>query len=620
MAEGPPSFSISPQGGDAFDQLLIQVRSAAEGAYDVLGELGRSTSGNVVYLGRELESGHLVALKLSRAQGQTDEFDLEVVRTLDESLPGLENKCPECKAVLPDWDRFCFQCGADLAGAGVTPGAEESAQLLAAVKEATAGEYEILGKMDQAEGGGVVFFARDISRGKLVALRLRRDETGDPQQAAYSIGETQVFRPHSAEWASPRVSPPVSPPPPPPPAASVPLQPAAVPRPTRTGPVASARRPPPIKLIGAGVAVVGILVIGMLVFRGDGEESPPPPPPAVVEQLTPPPAPAVESVVVSVPPPPPQTTGVSADSAIIAIDVVIPAGGRLTVDGRAAGRGDQRVAPGTRVLALTAPGYQPVRERVTVRPGQRLVWRPRLTAADVVAQSPAPPPPPPPPSASPTCSGAISGADWSAASSLCTVEAERGDAVAQRHLAVLYDEGRGVTQDRARAVTWFTKASASGDLEAKERLGYMYRDGLGTRKDERLSTLLLRQAAEGGRVRAQLELGVALDVGRGVEVNDREAARWYQKAAEAGLAPGARRLGRLYEQGDGVARNDAEAAKWYRVAGDKGDRDAQYLLGRQYKEGRGVEKSVNLALEWFKKAAALGHVDAAAEVRRIERP
>src|SRR5258708_9153103 len=102
--------------------------------------MGRSKSGNVVYLARELESGRVVAMKLARTAGAADgDFNLEVVQTLDGSMPGLENKCPECKALLPDWDRFCFRCGADLSGSGATPGATESTQLLEAVKEATAG-------------------------------------------------------------------------------------------------------------------------------------------------------------------------------------------------------------------------------------------------------------------------------------------------------------------------------------------------------------------------------------------------------------------------------------------------------------------------------------------------
>ena len=207
MAEGNNVFGVSPDGGDPYEQLLAQVRAAAEGEYDVLGEMGRSKSGNVVYLAREGATEHLVAMKLSRVRGAGgDEFSLEVVKTLDGTMPGLESKCPECKAILPDWDRFCLNCGADLAGTDPAPGANEATQMLEAVKEATAGEYDILGKMDRANGGPV-YFARELKRDKLVALRLRQEAGSEPGQAAYSIGETAVFRPLAAELGATQVAP-----------------------------------------------------------------------------------------------------------------------------------------------------------------------------------------------------------------------------------------------------------------------------------------------------------------------------------------------------------------------------------------------------------------------------
>ncbi len=69
MAEGSNSFEVSPGGGDPYEQLLAQVRAAAEGEYTILGEMGRSKSGNVVYLAREIATEHLVAMKLSRLGG-----------------------------------------------------------------------------------------------------------------------------------------------------------------------------------------------------------------------------------------------------------------------------------------------------------------------------------------------------------------------------------------------------------------------------------------------------------------------------------------------------------------------------------------------------------------------
>lgn len=40
---------------------------------------------------------------------------------------------------------------------------------------------------------------------------------------------------------------------------------------------------------------------------------------------------------------------------------------------------------------------------------------------------------------------------------------EQGHVLAQYHLGVCYDEGRGVTQDYVKAYTWFNLAAAQGN-------------------------------------------------------------------------------------------------------------------------------------------------------------
>jgi len=61
--------------------------------------------------------------------------------------------------------------------------------VLEAVKQATAGKFEILGEMSRAEGAGSVYFARDIATGKIETLRLRQE-----QDKNYSIGMTGVLQ------------------------------------------------------------------------------------------------------------------------------------------------------------------------------------------------------------------------------------------------------------------------------------------------------------------------------------------------------------------------------------------------------------------------------------------
>ena len=605
MTNVPTLINVGPGGGDPLDQLQAQVRAAVAGTFDILGEMGRTKSGNVVYLARELSSGHLVAMKLSRGKADR-EFGLEVVRQLDETMPGLENQCPQCKAILADWGRFCTRCGADLGGAGVSPAASETIQLVDAVKQATAGVYEILGKMDRRDSKGAVFFARDLKRGKLVALRLQRDAAAAPGQAVYSLGETQVFQPMAAELGATQVesifsSP--TPPPAPPPVVTPAPQP---PRPTRGVPT---------KAIAAGVGVVLIAIVAYFAFREpEPAVVPPPPAVAVAEPAPPPPAPEPP------PPDPPATVADTPEQGTIEVAIRMPPGARITIDGRRARGSSISVPSGAHTVALAADGFEPVSARLTVDAGQTIRWRPKLVAVarDVAVANPPPPPPPPPAAAPASCVGAVGKNDWTLAADLCAKEANGGNVVAQRNYARLFDEGHGIPRDRVQAASWYTRAAAGGDRESQVRMGYMYRMGEGVKRDDRQSVHFFRLAAEGGSAGGQLEYGTALETGKGISKNEREAADWYRKAGAGGNTQALTRLGMLYERGKGVERNQTEAANLYREAATKGNGEAAYYLGKLYKDGKGVEKSMPQAIEWFRKAAQMGYPKAAEELRDLE--
>ena len=61
--------------------------------------------------------------------------------------------------------------------------------------------------------------------------------------------------------------------------------------------------------------------------------------------------------------------------------------------------------------------------------------------------------------------------------------ADQGDAVAQSNLGVMYDNGKGVTQDSAEAVKWYRKAADQGYAMAQSNLGLMYGNGNGVLQD-----------------------------------------------------------------------------------------------------------------------------------------
>jgi hypothetical protein len=156
--------------------------------------------------------------------------------------------------------------------------------------------------------------------------------------------------------------------------------------------------------------------------------------------------------------------------------------------------------------------------------------------------------------------------------------AGKGDAKAMIDLALLYEDGLGVTRDYGKAAEWFEKAANKGEASAMIKLGYLYENGLGP----------------------------ARDYAKGHE--------WYEKAADKGDAVAMYRLGMLYGYGHGLARDDAQAREWYEKAAHKGDLKAMYNLGVFYQYGRGVTRDYVKAHEWYQKAGDEGDATADAEL------
>jgi len=183
------SLPVAAPGGPK-DEMLEAVRDTARGEFEVLGEIGRSPDGTVAYLARDLSGKKLVALRLSRGPG--NEYLLEVANRLDNTVPAPRANCPNCRAPVRGWERFCTQCGVNLWGsAGDERGGAErwnKQELLAAVQQATRGKFEIIGDMGRKDRGGVVYFARDLETGRIEALRLQQE--GDD----FSVGLTGVLQ------------------------------------------------------------------------------------------------------------------------------------------------------------------------------------------------------------------------------------------------------------------------------------------------------------------------------------------------------------------------------------------------------------------------------------------
>jgi hypothetical protein len=159
------------------DAVWDALARALTGEYEIVARLGLGSGGAPVYLARELITDTLVALRLPPlvSDSEAREFGLEVVRQIDASLPEIETRCSHCGAVLRQWSRFCSRCGRDISGiapATVTGAGQTREQLRRLARDAAAGKYDIIGEMTRAEGGGMVYFGRDLANGQVVGLQL----------------------------------------------------------------------------------------------------------------------------------------------------------------------------------------------------------------------------------------------------------------------------------------------------------------------------------------------------------------------------------------------------------------------------------------------------------------
>ena len=145
--------------------------------------------------------------------------------------------------------------------------------------------------------------------------------------------------------------------------------------------------------------------------------------------------------------------------------------------------------------------------------------------------------------------------------------AEKGDALAQYNLGVLYRKGRGVPQDDVQARGWYEKAAAQGQAKAQFNLGTLYFNGEGVRKDYQ------------------------------------QALRWFRLAADQGEALAQTKMAVMYDEGQGVSKNIVQAYKWYSLAATNGDKPASLLrdsLANQMTQVQIVEAQ-KLAQEWKPK-------------------
>ncbi|MES2196410.1 MAG: tetratricopeptide repeat protein [Pseudomonadota bacterium] len=140
--------------------------------------------------------------------------------------------------------------------------------------------------------------------------------------------------------------------------------------------------------------------------------------------------------------------------------------------------------------------------------------------------------------------------------------ADRGDAEAQYHVGMMYNNGIGTARDTRQAFEWFRKATASSDPLGAYKLGCYY-DGQGA----------------------------------GVVASDsNEALKYKLVAAKAGYALAQHDVANHYDR----QGNPDEALKWWKAAADQGYPGALFRLSMAYSAGKGTPRDLSLSYAYFK--------------------
>lgn len=144
------------------------------------------------------------------------------------------------------------------------------------------------------------------------------------------------------------------------------------------------------------------------------------------------------------------------------------------------------------------------------------------------------------------------------------VLAQQGNAEAQYHLGMMFNNGIGVDKNPNKAFEWFQRSADGGDPLGAYKLGcYYYGQFKGVVPvDEKKALESKLVAARAGYSLAQIDVGMSF---YHLEKYD-EALRWWEEAAAQGEPRALYGLSVSYKEGKAVPRDIARAYAYFKLA------------------------------------------------------
>ncbi|GGG48693.1 hypothetical protein GCM10010976_20050 [Bizionia arctica] len=111
------------------------------------------------------------------------------------------------------------------------------------------------------------------------------------------------------------------------------------------------------------------------------------------------------------------------------------------------------------------------------------------------------------------------------------------------------------TNNMPQAFKDFLEAAKEGHIDSQFNVALMYEQGLGVSKNEKEALFWYDSSASQGNAGAQFNLGWLYENGIGTTIDFAKANEWYRKASVQGDGLAIGNLGMLYVRGQGVKEN-----------------------------------------------------------------
>ena len=198
--------------------------------------------------------------------------------------------------------------------------------------------------------------------------------------------------------------------------------------------------------------------------------------------------------------------------------------------------------------------------------------------------------------------------------------AENGDGYSMFLVGRAYESGKGIEQNRTKAIEWYKEGANIGNPECQYNYGLALKEGIYVEKNTDEGLKWITMSAHGGYVVAQETYADLLFEGKDVKQNKIEALEWYQRAGNNGSLNSQLKLVDFYKYGtDFVERDLYQEFYWTKMAAENGSVEmmGQYAFEMEM-EGWYVpsygddtpeyqEDCKKIAIEYYSKSASAGN-------------